>query len=194
MLDSGLEDQVVEMIRRGKKIAAVKLVRERTGLGLGECKNLVEEVQASLKDRLDTHKGFRLGPSIPKEVVPEIEAMLCKGAHKKIDAIKLLREKTGYGLLDAKNAVEDLMEGRRPWPEMTYFLYREVVDLLAEADDNRSHLMPAPVGSAKNKAVQKLHDGMGVMRWEAEQLADLIWRGTYPCPPRPPKWRSIDDE
>jgi large subunit ribosomal protein L7/L12 len=39
-----LEDEVRALMRRGLKIQAIKLVRERTGLGLKEAKDLVERL------------------------------------------------------------------------------------------------------------------------------------------------------
>jgi len=43
----GMED-VVELIRKGQKINAIKLYRERTGARLAEAKDAVEEIEKGL--------------------------------------------------------------------------------------------------------------------------------------------------
>lgn len=40
--------EVVALLQRGKKIAAIKVYREHTGVGLQEAKNTVEEVERRL--------------------------------------------------------------------------------------------------------------------------------------------------
>ena len=45
-------DQIQQLVRAGKKIEAIELVREQTGLGLKEAKDLVEGVPALVKDSI----------------------------------------------------------------------------------------------------------------------------------------------
>jgi len=41
--------QIVDLLRRGKKIEAIKVHREQTGSGLKEAKDVVEEVERRLR-------------------------------------------------------------------------------------------------------------------------------------------------
>ncbi len=96
-------DQIRQLARAGKKIEAIKLVREQTGLGLKEAKDAVEAIERgetlelTLRVTSTTHgvSGVDLDP---------ITELLRQ--NKKIEAIKLYREQTGLGLKEAKDAVE----------------------------------------------------------------------------------------
>ncbi|HEU5086057.1 MAG TPA: ribosomal protein L7/L12 [Roseiflexaceae bacterium] len=94
---------VAQLLARGNKIEAIKLVRERTGWGLKEAKDYVEALPNA--------------PPLPAPVAPEApvsagsmddeaRALLAKG--QKIVAIKLVRERTGWGLKEAKDYVDEL--------------------------------------------------------------------------------------
>jgi ribosomal protein L7/L12 len=43
-LDPGSSPEIVDLIRRGEKLKAIKLYRERTGAGLKEAKEFVESL------------------------------------------------------------------------------------------------------------------------------------------------------
>ncbi len=60
-------------------------------------------------DLLLTHAGLDYTPA-PKA---EWQALADEGPARKIAAIKAYREETGAGLADAKQAVEEYIEGRR---------------------------------------------------------------------------------
>jgi ribosomal protein L7/L12 len=45
--DSDFEQEIVALLRQGRKIAAIKVYRERTGAGLKEAKESVETIAAS---------------------------------------------------------------------------------------------------------------------------------------------------
>ena len=107
------EDQLAEaraLMKLGRKIEAIKIVREKTGLGLKEAKDMVET------------PGFENGPTsphAPPAAAPanpmddprmgEVRALVTAG--QLINAIKRYRELTGAGLLEAKNAVEAMQLG-----------------------------------------------------------------------------------
>jgi ribosomal protein L7/L12 len=89
-----LPENVREALAKGRKIEAIKLLREATGIGLKEAKDIVENngpVPAVSEKLFD-----------PASVAEALQ----KG--NKIEAIKRLREQTGLGLKDAKEAVEAL--------------------------------------------------------------------------------------
>lgn len=41
---TGITDEVYELVRRGKKVQAIKLYREITGAGLAEAKNVIDSI------------------------------------------------------------------------------------------------------------------------------------------------------
>jgi ribosomal protein L7/L12 len=90
--------ELVELVRSGNKIEAIKLYRERTGVGLKEAKDAVEALE-----RAD---AARVTESVGESFRRQLVALL--GAGRKIEAIKLYRERTGVGLKQAKDAVERL--------------------------------------------------------------------------------------
>jgi ribosomal protein L7/L12 len=103
-----LEDEVRALVRRGQKIQAIKLVRERTGLGLKEAKDAVEDLEAT--GRLRVPGGAR-GPAkldglAPADVVAR--ARMLKAQRRAIEAVKLIRTHTGLGLKEAKDLYDSL--------------------------------------------------------------------------------------
>lgn len=94
-----LEEALHALLRNGQKIEAVKLYRERTGVGLAEAKEAVEALL----------RGEEITPPVRQTSEPsEQDVLELLRAGKKIDAIKLYREQTGSGLAEAKQAVEQL--------------------------------------------------------------------------------------
>lgn len=89
--------RLVDLVREGRKIEAIKLVREVTGCGLKEGKDAVEKLERELTPGQ---------PPVPrgKEADDEIRRLLRED--RKIEAIKVYREATGCGLKEAKDAVE----------------------------------------------------------------------------------------
>ncbi len=43
-MDSAVSQELIDLVRRGKKIEAIKLYREQTGLGLKEAKEFIERL------------------------------------------------------------------------------------------------------------------------------------------------------
>lgn len=87
--------EVRASLANGRKIEAIKIYRELTGVGLKEAKEAVEAMMAS--------PSAAAVPSSNADLEP-VRALMAKG--KKIDAIKLYRELKGVGLKEAKDAVE----------------------------------------------------------------------------------------
>jgi ribosomal protein L7/L12 len=93
-----LEHQVRSLLDQGRKIAAVKLYREQTGVGLAEAKKAVEAMQAGA------------GPSVPSDLGGDLEAELLRllGRGDKLESIKLYKDQKGVALIEAKQVVEVL--------------------------------------------------------------------------------------
>lgn len=106
---------IASLWRNNDKIAAIKRLREETGMGLAEAKN-------ALESQLDGDDG--LEPPCDREAMrAAIEAALARG--DKIVAIKLLKDATGIGLKEAKDRIESgdpqqwLLQANTPMPNTT---------------------------------------------------------------------------
>ena len=81
---------------RGDIIAAIKITREATGLGLKEA-----------KDAVDAYSRGASGVSgTPENVEFPLDAIASLHQGNLIEAIRITREKTGLGLKESKDAVE----------------------------------------------------------------------------------------
>ena len=85
--------EVAELLRKGDKIGAMKLLLQAKGGSLGNAKMMVE-----------THDSSGHVTRSNVTLTPEVLAALKSG--NKIEAIKLLRTATGIGLVEAKGAIE----------------------------------------------------------------------------------------
>ncbi len=111
------EDQEIrDLIAAGRKIEAIKLYRERFGVELKDAKAAVEALE----------RGAPPAPtpptpgteSAPEAIDPgfreELQALTAQG--RKVEAVKLYRERTGAGLKEAKDAVDALDSGQSAGP------------------------------------------------------------------------------
>lgn len=113
--DTAFRARVVDEIEAGRKIEAIKLVRERTRLGLADAKALVEAL-ASGADGVDLSLArTSMADDVAQATIddPDLAAQLVLelAAGRKVEAIKLLRERTGLGLKEAKDAIDALERG-----------------------------------------------------------------------------------
>ena len=107
--DGPLEDQLLALIRQRQKIHAIKLLRERTGVGLKEAKDAVEALERTGRlhlpgDYQDLKQAHRGGD--PAEFLAE--ARWLKEHGRAIEAIKLIRAHTGLSLKEAKDFYDNL--------------------------------------------------------------------------------------
>jgi ribosomal protein L7/L12 len=98
------DPEVRALLAGGNKIAAIKRVRELTGMGLKEAKDYVESWSPTLPGLVAA--AVQPAPSASPQDDPEVRALLASG--NKIAAIKRVRELTGMGLKDAKDLVDRL--------------------------------------------------------------------------------------
>jgi ribosomal protein L7/L12 len=98
---SPLPSHVLAALERGKTIEAIKLLRDASGMGLKETKEAIDRHLNGEPAALAIQQN-----GSPDSLPPEVLAALRQG--KKVDAIRLMRAKTGLGLKDAKDAVERL--------------------------------------------------------------------------------------
>lgn len=97
-LPSELTVRIRQLMADGQKIEAIRVLREATGIGLAEAKQLVEAAE----------RGNRSDPrNLPDDEFERDLLELVKSGQK-IEAIKHHRERTGLGLKESKDAVEAL--------------------------------------------------------------------------------------
>ena len=110
--------EVKNLIAAGKKIEAIKVYREITGLGLMEAKLAVEDLEAGKPVEINrVSTSIYTGSATYSGASPEKSAALGKVANlalagHKIEAIKLYRETFDVSLLEAKTAVENIQAGK----------------------------------------------------------------------------------
>ncbi|HMB92193.1 MAG TPA: ribosomal protein L7/L12 [Rhodothermales bacterium] len=97
--------RIAELIQQGNKIEAIKLLRDTTGIGLKEAKNEVDRLSAELAGQ--ARSSTRPTTASETGQVPNAVLALAQEG-RKIEAIKLLREKTGVSLKEAKERVDAL--------------------------------------------------------------------------------------
>lgn len=102
LLPAHLQAEIQALMTQNKKISAIKKFRKYTGLGLKESKDYVEA--------LSQHKAA--WPDVPLKggITPELKKELKNliSDNRKIEAIRLLRERSGLGLKQAKEYIDEL--------------------------------------------------------------------------------------
>jgi len=100
-----LEAEVKALIAQGKKIEAIKLMRETNGLSLEAAKDSVEAIEQHGRPTLG-EMGMMSTIRLARALSEEVQQLVARG--EKIEAIKRIREQTGLGLKEAKELVDRL--------------------------------------------------------------------------------------
>ena len=93
---TSLPPQVLDAIRSGKTIDAIRLLREATGMDLKSAKDLIDAHARGAAASV----SYTQSPGGAKTVPASVVEALQQG--RTVDAIKLLREHDGLGLKEAK--------------------------------------------------------------------------------------------
>ncbi|MEG0939452.1 MAG: hypothetical protein RSE32_10360 [Comamonas sp.] len=96
--------EILSIWNSGSKVLAIKLLREQSGLGLAEAKQLLESANAGAAD-----SPLAMNSAIPANAELRIHAAMASG--NKLEAVKLLKEATGLGLAEAKERIDEAMQG-----------------------------------------------------------------------------------
>lgn len=141
-----IDSQVRDLLARGNKIEAIKIVRQATGMGLGEAKNYVETLERTQIIRIndassasmDTAPEIRLA-DIVGGVKPELKNKLLTliEMDQKSVAIQIVRDELGVSLELANDYVEMLASGldvddSETTPEEQHAKMRELKKMLDE--------------------------------------------------------------
>ena len=98
--------EILSVWNSGSKVLAIKMLREQNGLGLAEAKQLLESADTGA-DAADS--PLALNSAIPASAELRIHAAMASG--NKLEAVKLLKEATGLGLAEAKERIDEAMQG-----------------------------------------------------------------------------------
>ena len=98
-----IEEQIRELIVQGNLIAAIKLYRELTGVGLAEAKDAVEAIQ-----RGEPVHPPPIPPDLQDDALLEEQLKRLLAKKQKIQAVKLYRETYNSSLKGAKDAVDSI--------------------------------------------------------------------------------------
>jgi ribosomal protein L7/L12 len=163
-------DSVVRaMAARGDKIEAIRMVREMTGLGLAEAKNYVEALPNAPPMMTVARQMVMASSGVAGVASVRAEAIAMVNRGQTIEAIKLVRERTGMGLKEAKDYVDSLAEGQRTG----------VHDPRRPLDDPRlRQQVAALLAGGQHDQAMKLVLGMGGVSIEAARhFIDQVRRG-----------------
>ena len=118
-IDASLAGKVTGLYQQGKKVEAVKLLREQTGLSLADAVTIVEKIASRSKSGSNSGSKTAVkrerpprtdtAPSTsPVDLDTELEVRSLVADGNKITAITLVRARTGWDLSAAKDYVESL--------------------------------------------------------------------------------------
>ena len=118
-IDASLAGKVTGLYQQGKKVEAVKLLREQTGLSLADAVTIVEKIASRSKSGSNSGSKTAVkrerpprtdtAPSTaPVDLDTELEVRSLVADGDKITAITLVRARTGWDLSAATDYVESL--------------------------------------------------------------------------------------
>lgn len=117
-----LSEEVKALLAHGRKVEAIKVVRERTGFPLEAAKDMVEMIGKAglVQEVAETPERSAGMPPVERtitdmlrlarELTPEVQRLIREG--RKREAIRLVHDRTGMGLKQAKIIVDRLEESR----------------------------------------------------------------------------------
>jgi ribosomal protein L7/L12 len=100
-----VRQEVRRRLTQDRKLDAIKLMRDTSGLGLKKAKDAVELLE-KLPPSAPPPPGLVATIRRAQDTSDEVQKLVAKG--RKIQAIKLIREQTGMGLKEAKDLVDRL--------------------------------------------------------------------------------------
>jgi len=164
LAQAGQWGDLAQLVKDGRKIEAIKLYRELTGVGLKEAKDAIEELEAG---RMVTFAQNVVSMGSASVSMEQIQAELAEG--HKIEAIKLYRQMTGQGLKEAKDAVERMEAGE-----------------VAGGDEvNWSEIRNLIAADQELEAIKRYREMTGADLKEAKDVVDALAAGK--AAPRPAK-------
>ncbi len=104
MTQDSFEEELRELLAAGNKMQAIKRYREETGSGLKEAKEAVEALTAG-GEVVGSSSSAKVPVDDP-ELIDEVKDLIGQG--NPLLAVKLVRERTGLGLKESKELVDQI--------------------------------------------------------------------------------------
>ena len=169
---------VKENLFKGRKILAIKEFRTLTGSGLADAKRVVDYLEEHGEFREQDLSSLMLQESTKPVSHPtddpgweSVEALV--GENKKIMAIKMCRELTGFGLREAKEAVEFFMVNNY-WDHNLYNGDHSPKTIsAADREKEEFRLTVEQLGPVKKiEAIKQIRSYFGIGLKEAKEVVD----------------------
>ncbi|MGB1013012.1 MAG: ribosomal protein L7/L12 [Nannocystaceae bacterium] len=166
-------EEIEKHIGNGKKLMAIKVYRDITGLGLRESKDAVDAFIREGRWSTQANRALALPrrsatPQTPEVSLDSVVAYIQK--QSKIGAIKELRQLTGLGLKESKEAVEMYMQQRR-WPPS---IAAKVRVEQPEATSATSKLDEAEVLARRGQKLRAIKALRSVVRVPLKEAKDAV--------------------
>lgn len=104
------DPKLERLVQKGRKLEAIQRLRERTGMGLAEAKAEIERIEMRATAVWAPSPRKKEAPPPPGGIDGDVKLIAQQG--RRIEAIKLLRERRKLGLKEAK----DLLDAEVPPP------------------------------------------------------------------------------
>lgn len=101
-----IPEAALSALRSGQKIEAIKILREHSGLGLAEAKELIEYVERSGRGHDQAAPTEMHRPSGVDGIEMPVAALVALREGNLVAAIAAFRKQSGLGLVECKQAVE----------------------------------------------------------------------------------------
>ena len=98
-------NEALDALRDGRKIEAVKLIREQYGIGLAEAKALADAF-----DPNGTRPDAPAPAAAPAKIEMPLEAIVAIREGRLVDTIHAIQQKTGCDLETAKKTLQDYVD------------------------------------------------------------------------------------
>ncbi|GAB3596170.1 ribosomal protein L7/L12 [Microbacterium tumbae] len=102
--------EIDRLVREGQKIAAIKVYKDTTGVGLKEAKDRIDRWQLGAVPSAATHAAPTTNHSLSDPARRELDRLVA--GNQRIAAIKVLREQTGLGLKESKDIIDRWVPGQ----------------------------------------------------------------------------------
>jgi ribosomal protein L7/L12 len=104
-MKNDVAQQIGELVASGRKIEAIKLLRETAGLGLAEAKAIIDAVEGGGQLPPFANDAVERAPTrVDGELPHDVLELAQRG--NRLGAIARLREVRGLGLKEAKDAID----------------------------------------------------------------------------------------